>query len=305
MNDCNNFIRNTYREYQMNNSERKTSTVLSILDTWPEYYAHMDEGIGTTYERFILHRYFEVLKEKYQVKSLLETPSFGMTGVSLINSLWWSSQGIKPTVLDTNDERIEKSAKVWQSIPLEVNLQKIEDAGDVPFAENAFDMSWNFASLWFVKNMPDYVSALCTATKKVIFICVPNANGIGYHLRTKFNNEVIPDFYMENIKPKNFVHLFENNGWQKQSAGYLDIPPWPDIAMKKEDMLRKAGLGFLVKESEQGETTFEKKCIVDYFAGTNKDLESNILKYDFLEKAPFPVKQMWGHHRWFIFEPAA
>jgi hypothetical protein len=288
----------------METKERKTSTVLSILDTWPEYYEHMDEGIGTTYERFILHRYFIKLKEEYNVQSIIETPSFGMTGVSLINSIWWSAQGITPTVLDTNDERIEKSQKVWDSVPLPVNLQKINDAGDVPFSAEEFDMSWNFASLWFVKNMPDYIAALCKATKKVIFICVPNANGFGYHLRTKFNNEVIPDFYLKNILPKNFVPLFEQNGWKKKKAGYLDIPPWPDIAMKKEDMLRKAGLGFLVKEDQEGgETTFEKKCIVDFFKGTNPGLEENILKYDFLEKAPFPIKQVWGHHRWFIFEP--
>ena len=37
----------------------KISTLLSILDTWPTYFENMDEGLGTTYERFILHRYFE------------------------------------------------------------------------------------------------------------------------------------------------------------------------------------------------------------------------------------------------------
>lgn len=287
----------------METREKQPNSFLSIIDTWPEYYAFMDEGIGTTYERFILHRYFEQLKEQYQVASVLETPSFGMTGVSLINSLWWAEQGITPTVLDTDAQRIEMSQKVWESIPLPVNLKEIDTAGNIPFDENSFDLSWNFAALWFVKDLPQFVESLCNVTKKVIFICVPNANGLGYVLRKKISKDIIPDFYRDNILPKNFVPLFEQQGWKKKKAGYLDIPPWPDIPMKKEDMLRGIGLGFLIKENaESGETTFDKKCIVDFFNKKRPELEQNILKYDFLEKMPFPIKQLWGHHRWFIFE---
>lgn len=283
---------------------KKTSTVLSILDTWPEYFEHMDEGIGTTYERFILHNYFNDLKDKFDVQSILETPSFGMTGISGINSLWWAKQGIAPTVIDNHSERIKKSEKVWADIPLPVNFKYVDDLNSIPFENNQFDMSWNFAALWFVSNMDEYIKNLCNVTKKVIFICVPNANGIGFLLRTKFNNEQIPDFYIDNILPKNFVPIFKQNGWKKQKADYLDIPPWPDIAMKKENMLKKAGLGFLVKEGKESsdESTFEKKCIVEYFNGTKPELEKDIMKYNFLEKSPFPIKQLWGHHRWFIFE---
>jgi Methyltransferase domain len=283
--------------------EKKTSTVLSILDTWPEYYEHMDEGIGTTYERFILHNYFQKLKNSFDVQSILETPSFGMTGISGINSLWWSKQGIIPTVIDNHQERIEKSEKVWAGIPLNVNFKHVDDLNIIPFGDNEFDMSWNFAALWFVSNLQQFISNLCSVTKKVIFICVPNANGIGFILRTKFNNEHIPDFFIDNVLPKNFIPFFETNDWYLNDHGYLDIPPWPDIAMKKENMLKKAGLGFLVKEGDGSDkTTFEKKCIVEYFDGSNPGLEQDIMKYNFLEKSPFPIKQVWGHHRWFIFK---
>ena len=39
---------------------------LEIINTWQSYYDHFDEGLGTTYERFILHRYFEHLRDKYK-----------------------------------------------------------------------------------------------------------------------------------------------------------------------------------------------------------------------------------------------
>ncbi len=281
---------------------QEPSTLLSVLDTWQSYFNTMDEGIGTTYERFILHRYFEKLIRDFSVGSVLEVPSFGMTGVSGINSLWWSHQGITPVVLDNHAERIEKSKKVWASIPLPVDFKKVDNFEILPFDDRQFDLSWNFASLWFVKDIPKFVDELCRVTQKVIFICVPNANGVGYRLRTAFNKEKIPDFYLDHILPKKFVPYFEGHGWKKKSEGYLDIPPWPDIAMKKEDMLSKVGLGFLLKKHKQaGDSPFEKKCIVDWFNGSNPDLEKNIFKYAFLEKAPSPIKQLWGHHRWFVF----
>jgi hypothetical protein len=281
--------------------ENKISTFLSILDTWPEYFETMDEGMGTTYERFILHRYFREIKDAYQINSVLEAPGFGMTGVSGINSLWWAKEGVAPIVVDTNEQRIAKSKQVWDGIPLPVKFQFIEDFNQLPFDNKAFDFSWNFASLWFVNNLGLFLTELERVTRKVIFICVPNRSGIGYRLRSFFNKEKIDNFYPDNIKSSKIVSTLTKSDWRLMRSGYLDIPPWPDIAMKKEDMLKKAGLGFLIKKKKNLPAELERTCIVDYFKDVRPELENQILKYAFLEKAPFPIKQLWGHHRYFIF----
>ncbi len=278
---------------------QKGNDFLSVLNTWPEYFENMHEGLGTTYERFVLHRYFKQMQEEFKIKSVLEAPSFGMTGVSGINSLWWAAQGIIPTVVDDNEQRIGLTRQVWDSIPLSVDLKFQKDWTELPFEKNAFDLSWNFASLWFIEDAVSFAKALDRVTKKVIFICVPNIHGIGYKLRRKYN--VVPaELYLENIHPKNIKRLFNDLGWQTEKSGYLDIPPWPDIAMKKEDLFPEIGLGFLLKSSDlPGET--ERTCIVDYFNGSKPELEKEILKYSFMEKIPSPFKQGWAHHRWFIF----
>ncbi|HGY56654.1 MAG TPA: class I SAM-dependent methyltransferase [Caldithrix abyssi] len=283
------------------NDQQPVSSFLSILHTWPEYFETQDEGLGTTYERFILHRYFEWLKKEYAVNSLLEVPAFGMTGLSGINSLWWAKNGVTPVVVDNHEQRVKLAARVWQNLKLDVEFRTVESYYPLPFKDQTFDMGWNFASLWFIADLPLFLEELNRLVKKVLFICVPNSHGIGYKLREWFNKEPIADFYPQNILPKNFVRPLAKLGWQVRKKGYLDIPPWPDIAMKKEDLFKKMGLGFLAKnKSRQGNA--ERTCIVDYFSGKNPNLEKDILKYDFLEKAPFPVKQLWGHHRYFIFE---
>jgi len=85
-----------------------------------------------------------------------------------------------------------------------------------------------------------------------------------------------------------------------QKSGYLDIPPWPDIAMKKEDLFKKISFG-LYSAEENNDEKQDEMCIVNYFNGSDIEMEKNILKYSFLEKSPFPIKQLWGHHRYFIF----
>ncbi len=279
------------------------NSFLSVLHTWPEYFKNMDEGLGTTYERFILHRYFKRIKNEFAVQSVLEAPSFGMTGVSGINSLWWAQQGVTPVVLDSDAQRIELSKKVWASIPLSVDMRQHDQWDHLPFDDLTFDLSWNFASLWFVQDPETFVRELTRVTAKVIFICVPNIYGIGYRFR-KHYNATPEDLYPDNIHPDTIKNLFNGQGWKSMESGYLDIPPWPDIAMKKEDLFPKIGLGFLLNKTDKEEAV-QRTCIVDYFNGSRPELEDDILKYAFLEKIPFPVKQVWAHHRWFMFIPQA
>ena len=120
-------------------------------------------------------------------------------------------------------------------------------------------------------------------------------------MKSLFNKELPDDFYVDNIRPQTFLGPLQNLNWKIFDSGYLDIPPWPDIAMKKEDMLKMAGLGFLMKKREESVDENPGTCIVDYFNGRKPEMEKEILKYSFLENSPFPVKQLWGHHRYFIF----
>jgi SAM-dependent methyltransferase len=281
-------------------TDHTDSSFLSIIETWPDYYKSMDEGLGTTYERFILHKYFELIDRTAGINSVLEAPSFGMTGISGINSLWWSKRGKQTVIVDTDKDRIQKSADVWKQIPLNSQFQYVENIYKLPFSGQEFDMSWNFASIWFVEDLQKFAEELSRVTKKVIFICVPNRFGIGFILRKIFADSPLKSIHLQNIKAVNLKRSFGSAGYRLVQSGYLDIPPWPDIAMKKEDMLKKIGLGSLVKESAD-ERSFEKKCIVNYFSGKNPDLENEIMKYSFLENVPFPIKQIWGHHRFFIF----
>jgi len=258
----------------------------------------MDEGLGTTYERIILHAYFQKIREEYQIQSVIEVPCYGMTGMTGINSIWWSLKGAEVTVVDVNEQRSEIIRKLWKeagkeaTIVLARGVQLLEGCGD-----KCFDMSWNFAALWHGSNLDTLIEEMSRVTRKVIFICVPNRESVGYWFRLSSIKK--KGLNQDNIRPRAIRRALKQHNWVLAEEGYFDVPPWPDIAMKKEELFEKIGLNWLAKRYERNET--ERLCILDYYNGSNKNLEHEMMKYSFLEDLPKFMKRLWAHHRYFIF----
>jgi SAM-dependent methyltransferase len=276
--------------------------MLSISDNWRSYFDNHHEGLGTTYERFILHHHFSKIREQFAVSSVIEIPSFGMTGVSGINSMWWALQGVPVTVVDDVKERLELIRKIWKdmSLPAEFIHHPLCESG-LPFGDKSFDMGWNFASLWFVPGLESFLGELARITKKAIFICVPNRLGLGYAGRLAFRNDHDTNLFLKNIIPGRIKKSMLNHGWKVADQGFMDVPPWPDIAMKKEDLLQKLGFGRLAARMQNKEDNY--LCILDYYSGKKTDMESEIMKYAVLENSSRIVKRFWAHHWYAVFYP--
>jgi hypothetical protein len=274
----------------------------SIFSRWRQYFRNPSEGLGTTYERFILHEHFKKIKNRYAIRSILEAPSFGMTGISGINSVWWAYDGIQTTIIDHNRERIELIKKIWRELSLKANfIYQSNCYTYLPFKAHSFDMGWNFSALWLVPKLEMFLEELARVTKKVIFICIPNRSNVFHLLRLIFRNNPHVGPHTNSVNPKNIKKIMLKFGWQVEEDGYLDVPPWPDIAMKKEDLLYEIGLKRLADRLRNRKGNYV--CILDYFSSKKKNMDREILKYGFLEHSPRIFKIFWAHHRYFIFTP--
>jgi len=271
--------------------------IITITNSWEDYFLKPDEGLGTTYERFVLHRYFSWLKARYHIHTVLEAPSFGMTGVSGINSIWWASQRSKVTVVDQSSARLESIEKVWRETGLSADFFcQSPTSAVLPFADCSFDLAWNFAALWHVKDGGKYLTELARVTKKALFVCVPNKQNVCWVLRPHNSS----DYELNNINKDWITSTLAPCGWRMVKTGFFDVPPWPDIAMKKENVLKMVGLGWLAKSMES--SNGEGRCILDYFKGQSPAMEKDIMKYGFLERSPNWLKKWWAHHRFLLFE---
>jgi len=273
----------------------------SITSVWRQYFENHHEGLGTTYERFILHQYFENIKKDYSIQNVVEVPSFGMTGISGINSMWWAYHGAKVIVVDQDRKRIDFIKKIWQNVPLRAEfIYQSDYYRPLPFKDDSSDMSWNFASLCFVPKLEFFLKELTRITTKVVFICFPNKFNLFRMFQMMFPNNPDISLYPGNNNLLKIKNIMLKLKWKIADQGYLDVPLWPDIAMKKEELLQKIGLTWLANRLQNQE---QYMCILDYFSGKNRSMNKEILRYSFLEHSPLIFKRFWAHHQYLIFIP--
>lgn len=194
--------------------------MITIESNWKHYFKNHHEGLGTTYERFILHRYFKQIRSEYLIQSVLEAPSFGMTGISGINSLWWALSGCQTAIVDHSKERIDLIKTVWQEIAFSANfIFNSNSFTTLPFKDHSFDLSWNFAALWFVPRLEEFLNELTRITKKVIFICIPNRSNFFYKLRmvSQRNSNFL---YEKNINSAKIKKIMSKLKWQVEDQGF-------------------------------------------------------------------------------------
>ena len=285
---------------------------IPIIHFWQRYFDNLDEGLGSTYERFIINDVLFKAVYHYRIMNAIETPSFGFTGLSGINSLCLAMKNVDMTITDSDPERLERIKKVWSETAFKAHFDLIQDYGKLPYIDNSFDMAWNFSALWFVPDLKEFLFELSRISRKIILIMVPNRTGLGF-LSQKFTGKDDLKKYLkeENIIPINFIKPLEKMGWKLMHASLIDCPLWPDIGMSKEDFLYKIFYPFSIGNSALAPPVSLRAgregggfplSILNYYQGKDLNLKNKVLKYNFLEKhAPDFFKKFWAHHHYYLF----
>jgi SAM-dependent methyltransferase len=285
------------------------NAALPILDIWKDYFTiDRNEGLGSSYERIMLNRKLSQLHQRYGFTTLLEAPSFGFTGLSGINSLGVAQQhGVHATVADTVQERLELIQGLWQEANTPMTPAYIESYSRLPFEKKSFDCSWNFASLWFAEDPDRLLQELARVTRRVIILSVPNQHGLGYRLRKYIAKDTFGELLNESaIVPKRIISQMRDCCWMLVERDYIDVPPFPDIAMKKEDFAKLLHMEWLLRLfAKRQDGTPAYYTIMDYYTGQDPEFAAEMLKHAWVERyAPRFVKYFWGHHIYLVFEPA-
>lgn len=279
---------------------------IPIIHFWENYFSNYDEGLGSSYERIIIHNKLMEIVTKHNIKSVLEAPSFGFTGLSGINSMGFAKAGLDVTILDHDQHRLELINQVWEESALKLKSYHTNCYNKIELPDKTYDLSWNFSALWFVDDIKQFLTELDRVTTKIIVLAVPNRSGIGYLSQKYFGKDDLKRYLKEeNIIPKNFKPIMQDLGWELLTWSYFDCPPWPDIGMAKEDFLKKFGLSFLVKEKLDAEPK-KALTILDYWRDIDKGFKDKMLSYYWLEKyAPACFKAIWAHHKYYVFKRRA
>lgn len=275
------------------------------MNTWRKYLTDYNEGLGLVYERFVLNDFLEDLRQRHQIQSVLEAPLYGMAGVSGINDVTLARQGVAVTMVDDNEERLHGVRRIWeQDLRLPVNLVHTLPGRwhALPFADRSFDLTWQWAGLWYIQNPAGLLRELVRTSRNLVFVAMPNNLQVGYWLRKLvIDREFFAHHDEQWTDISRLRRILESEGVEIIEQGVLDTPPWPDTVMPANEVLKRLGI-----QSKQLEQQFTgdnwQWSTMAYYLGKEPDLYDRVIKYAWLDHArlPWQVKAVWAHHRYLL-----
>jgi len=278
---------------------------MSESNTWRKYLTDYNEGLGLVYERFVLNGFLEDLRRRYAIRSVLEAPLYGMAGVSGINDVMLARNGVDVTLVDDNAERIEGVQRIWEEdLGLFPNLTLIHPArwGDLPFADDSFDLTWEWAGLWYIDNPAGLLRELARTSRDLVFVAMPNNIQVGYWMRKLVIDRAFFATHDESWTNIGRIRrILEGAGVEIIDQGVLDVPPWPDTVMPANEVLQRLGIRSQKLEAQFTGDDWQWSTMA-YYMGQEPDLRDRVIKYAWLDHAPLPwqIKTVWAHHRYLL-----
>lgn len=271
-------------------------------DRWRKYLTDYNEGLGLVYERMVLNDYLDRLVSRYNVRTVLEAPLYGMAGVSGINSVRLAQRGCAVTLVDDHPERLQGIERIWGELGLRATFVCHSDLGHLPFPDASFDLVWEWAALWYLSSAAPVIQEQARVSRHLVFLAMPNRVQIGYLLRKYILERDFVEYVDEDWANINRIkRILRSNSAEFLEEGVLDVPPWPDTVMPAAQVLSHLGI-----KSKRLQQRFSGQgwqwSTMDYYLGHRPDLRALVDRYTWLEHAPLPwqLKAVWAHHRYVL-----
>ncbi|HMR65314.1 MAG TPA: class I SAM-dependent methyltransferase, partial [Anaerolineae bacterium] len=223
-------------------------------------------------------------------------------GVSGINSVRFAERGCELTLVDSDWERLQGVTRIWTRLNLKANFVWHGDFCQLPFADNTFDLAWEWAGLWYLPNAEQLLRELARVSRKLILIAMPNKLQVGYLMRKYLiDRDFFPTIDERWVDLDRIKRVLHDSGVLIIDEGVLDVPPWPDTVMPAAEVLKRLGLKSK-KLNDQFTGEGWRWSTMAYYLGQEPDLRERVMKYAWLDHAPVPwqLKTIWAHHRYVL-----
>lgn len=278
---------------------------MSDENSWRKYLTDYNEGLGLVYERFVLNDYLDDLRQRHAIGSVLEAPLYGMAGVSGINDVMLARSGVHVTMVDDDAERVAGVRRIWDEdlrLPAQTVLIPPTGWGRLPFADNSFDLTWQWAGLWYIRNPADLLRELARTSRNLVFVAMPNNIQVGYWMRKLLIDREFFTTHDEGWTDITRIrHILEDAGVTIFEEGVLDVPPWPDTVMPANEVLKRLGIRSKALDEQFTGEGWQWSTMA-YYMGQEPELRERVMRYAWLDHAalPWQAKAIWAHHRYLL-----
>ena len=135
----------------------------------------MDEGIGTVYERILIDEYLRKLQLKLDIKSVLESPADGVTGVPGVMSLEFARNGATVALTNPVQSMLDGAREVWKRGEFIERVKFVNcEVDSTPMADNSFDLVWNYCMFERFADPSALVSEMRRVSGRYVMIMTQN-----------------------------------------------------------------------------------------------------------------------------------
>jgi hypothetical protein len=201
------------------------------------------EGFGVSYDRHVMYFHQQILVRELELQNILEMPSFGAKAAPSLYSLGFAKAGCEVTITDID----EQMAEHWRELGLQSRLavREFTNYSKTDFAENEFDLVWNFVTFTGLPNKDWYVQEMVRVSRRYVMLISCNNIQLGYPLHRlihflfqfPWNHGDTHYNYIGNVRK-----LMLRNGLKIHECGTIDSPPWPDPVGFRDVRLHKKGI---------------------------------------------------------------
>ena len=168
------------------------------------------------------------------IRTLVEGPGDGMTGIAGINSLILGLQGVRVSLVLPDSASAAFTQTVWAHHAPNACLEIVErwEGSRLPFGNGEFDLAWNFNVMTRQADPRSVLAELCRVSRTVVLICVPNRShyAFGLHrLQHRVAKQPWDHGNVDLMQPEPWQRMFVELGLRVRKTIWLDCPWWPDI----------------------------------------------------------------------------
>jgi SAM-dependent methyltransferase len=192
----------------------------------------MDEGIGTVYERILIDEYLRRLQTKLEIKSVLESPADGVTGVPGVMSLEFARNGAAVALTNPVQSMLDGAREVWKKGEFIDRVTLVNCEVDAtPLPDNSFDLVWNYCMFERFADPGALVSEMKRVSRRYVMIMTQNFYNFGTPFHKVYHAISGMEWdhgYGSQMTMRAIRRAVLDQGLKIEEEGEIDIPPWVD-----------------------------------------------------------------------------
>ncbi len=264
-----------------------------------------DCGLGTTYERWALNRFFAEKWQSLSIRTVLEGPDDGMTGIYGINSLFLARLGARVTLALSQDDKVAYAKNVWPFYlpePQNFSIASLNGRNSLAQIPDQFDLVWNFNVINRHANPKSLLFEMCELSSRYVLIFVPNARNYSFFLHRwqhRVSNRPWDHGDPALLTGKPYISWFKEFGFRPKESGFVDCPWWPDIVDPGEFIRDFFPFlkGVASQASPKNRYRWEADALPYYDPIAYSKIHNRMARLAFFEKSPYHwLKGRFAHH---------